>query len=464
MLLCAALFVICIVTATVYAGCIGRRENGKIHMNWFDKIWSEIHIAALVGIGVCAVFCAYPLYEIWAAKNWFGIFKSSAGWTAYDDTIPFGFMIALMTVVMTICVIVCIASYLSLVKKLKAKMFWEYSLLGGIWLWIYRGIKNSDNTMLKILCVFILAAFLSATGAGLPVVLVLILVFVPKTVKKYMNIRDGVQEVKNGNLTYQIPVSEDHKGVRGELDRLAADINEISQASNIAVKNELKNQRMKTELISNVSHDLKTPLSVILANNAILAENPDAPVGSLSRWLDSTQAAAKRMQQLISQMLTLADVERPDAPVVLERVDLASLAMRSALELESLAYEKNITLDTELPEECFVRGDSGYLLRIVSSLLENALKYEPEGGRVLLRLIQEKKKTLLSVQNFGTQIPQEDLPHVFDRFYRSDKSRQNDSNSFGLGLAITRQMIQRLGGDISAASSPEGGTIFRVTF
>lgn len=236
------------------------------------------------------------------------------------------------------------------------------------------------------------------------------------------------------------------------------------QLSAIAARPMEEAMQREKQFVADASHDLKTPLSVILANNAILAENPDAPVGSLSRWLDSTQAAAKRMQQLISQMLTLADVERPDAPVVLERVDLASLSMRSALELESLAYEKNITLDTELPEECFVRGDSGYLLRIVSSLLENALKYEPEGGRVLLRLIQGKKKTLLFVQNFGTQIPREDLPHVFDRFYRSDKSRQNDSNSFGLGLAITRQMIQRLGGDISAASSPEEGTIFRVTF
>ena len=236
------------------------------------------------------------------------------------------------------------------------------------------------------------------------------------------------------------------------------------QLSAIAARPMEEATQREKQFVADASHDLKTPLSVILANNAILAENPDAPVGSLSRWLDSTQAATKRMQQLISQMLTLADVERPDAPVALERVDLASLAMRSALELESLAYEKNITLDTELPEECFVRGDSGYLLRIVSSLLENALKYEPEGGRVLLRLIQEKKKTLLFVQNFGTQIPREDLPHVFDRFYRSDKSRQNDSNSFGLGLAITRQMIQRLGGDIFAASSLEEGTIFRVTF
>ena len=236
------------------------------------------------------------------------------------------------------------------------------------------------------------------------------------------------------------------------------------QLSAIAARPMEEAMQREKQFVADASHDLKTPLSVILANNAILAENPDASVGSLSRWLNSTQAAAKRMQQLISQMLTLADVERPDAPVALERVDLASLAMRSALELESLAYEKNITLDTELPEECFVRGDSGYLLRIVSSLLENALKYEPEGGRVLLRLIQEKKKTLLFIQNFGTQIPQEDLPHVFDRFYRSDKSRQNDSNSFGLGLAITRQMIQQLGGDISAASSPEEGTIFRVTF
>lgn len=222
--------------------------------------------------------------------------------------------------------------------------------------------------------------------------------------------------------------------------------------------------RREKQFVADASHDLKTPLSVILANNAILMENPDAPAGTLARWLDSTQLAAKRMQQLIGEMLTLAEAERQDAPLTLEPIDLADIAMKAALELESVAFEKNVTLDTDLPEKCVIRGNADYLLRIVTSLLENALKYEPAGGQVILALTQSKRKTVLSVRNPGSRIPEEDLPHVFDRFYRSDKSRTNSQGSFGLGLAITKEMTQRLGGSVTAASSEAEGTTFRVLF
>lgn len=222
--------------------------------------------------------------------------------------------------------------------------------------------------------------------------------------------------------------------------------------------------RREKQFVADASHDLKTPLSVILANNAILMENPDAPAGTLARWLDSTQLAAKRMQQLIGEMLTLAEAERQNAPLTLEPIDLAEIAMKAALELESVAFEKNVTLDTDLPEKCVIRGNADYLLRIVTSLLENALKYEPAGGQVILALTQSKRKTVLSVRNPGSRIPKEDLPHVFDRFYRSDKSRTNSQGSFGLGLAITKEMTQRLGGSVTAASSEAEGTTFRVLF
>lgn len=222
--------------------------------------------------------------------------------------------------------------------------------------------------------------------------------------------------------------------------------------------------RREKQFVADASHDLKTPLSVILANNAILMENPDAPAGTLARWLDSTQLAAKRMQQLIGEMLTLAEAERQDAPLTLEPIDLADIAMKAALELESVAFEKNVTLDTDLPEKCVIRGNADCLLRIVTSLLENALKYEPAGGQVILALTQSKRKTVLSVRNPGSRIPDEDLPHVFDRFYRSDKSRTNSQGSFGLGLAITKEMTQRLGGSVTAASSEAEGTTFRVLF
>lgn len=222
-------------------------------------------------------------------------------------------------------------------------------------------------------------------------------------------------------------------------------------------------QREK-QFVADASHDLKTPLSVILANNSILMENPENKVGDLRRWLDSTQEAAKRMQKLIAEMLTLADVERQDVPLVREEVDLANIAMKADLELESVAFEKNVTLEDDLPDRCMVTGNADYLLRIVMSLLENALKYEPSGGRVSIRLTQSKKKTVLSVCNQGSRIADEDLPHVFDRFYRSDKSRTNSAGSFGLGLAITKEMVERLGGTISVTSSQEEGTVFSVTF
>lgn len=222
-------------------------------------------------------------------------------------------------------------------------------------------------------------------------------------------------------------------------------------------------QREK-QFVADASHDLKTPLSVILANNSILMENPENKVGDLRRWLDSTQEAAKRMQKLIAEMLTLADVERQDVPLVREEVDLANIAMKADLELESVAFEKNVTLEDDLPDKCMVMGNADYLLRIVMSLLENALKYEPSGGRVSIHLTQSKKKTVLSVCNRGSRIADEDLPHVFDRFYRSDKSRTNSAGSFGLGLAITKEMVERLGGTISVTSSQEEGTVFSVTF
>lgn len=222
-------------------------------------------------------------------------------------------------------------------------------------------------------------------------------------------------------------------------------------------------QREK-QFVADASHDLKTPLSVILANNSILMENPENKVGDLRRWLDSTQEAAKRMQKLIAEMLTLADVERQDVPLVREEVDLANIAMKADLELESVAFEKNVTLEDDLPDRCMVTGNADYLLRIVMSLLENALKYEPSGGRVSIHLTQSKKKTVLAVCNQGSRIADEDLPHVFDRFYRSDKSRTNSDGSFGLGLAITKEMVERLGGTISVTSSQEEGTVFSVTF
>lgn len=234
------------------------------------------------------------------------------------------------------------------------------------------------------------------------------------------------------------------------------------QLSKLAVRPMEQAMQREKQFVANASHDLKTPLSVILANNSILIENPDATVGSLKRWTDSTQTAAKNMQQLIGEMLTLADVERPDTTPAITNVDFASVAMKAELQLESVAYEKGVSLDSDIPDELMISSNEDYLQRITSSLIENALKYEPSGGSVWLRLSEKKRAAVLEIQNHSTVIAAEDLPHVFDRFYRSDKSRQSETGGHGLGLAITKQMTEKLGGTISVTSDSENGTIFSV--
>ena len=231
--------------------------------------------------------------------------------------------------------------------------------------------------------------------------------------------------------------------------------------SKVAARPMEEAMRREKQFVADASHDLKTPLSVILANNSILQENPEASVGSLSRWTDSTQQAAKRMQQLIGEMLTLADVERPEAPIEFTQVDIASVVMKAALELESVAYEQAVDLDTELPDRLLGKSNENYLQRIAASLMENAIKYEPAGGQVRVSLTRSHRHAILEVRNKSTHISSEDLPHVFDRFYRSDKSRQSKTGGHGLGLAITKEMVTKLGGTIQA-SSGEDGTSFTV--
>lgn len=157
------------------------------------------------------------------------------------------------------------------------------------------------------------------------------------------------------------------------------------QLSHIASKPLEEAMEREKQFAADISHDLKTPLSVILANNSILMENQDATVGSVYRWIDSSQIAAKRMQQLITQMLKLADVERKNITIPLEEVDVSNIAMKASLQLESLAYEKSVTLDTELIQSCVIQTNEDYIMQIISSLLENALNYEPKNGKVLLK-------------------------------------------------------------------------------
>ena len=230
--------------------------------------------------------------------------------------------------------------------------------------------------------------------------------------------------------------------------------------SKLAVRPMERAAEREKQFVADVSHDLKTPLAVIAANNSILLENPEAPVGSLSRWVDSTGQAARQMQGLVDEMLTLTVAQRGISTPLMP-TDLSGAVTKAALQLESVAYDKQVALETDIAAHITVQGDPDALQRIVSSLIENAIKYEPIGGSITVTPAAVRRQARLTVQNRGSVISPGALPHVFDRFYRGNKSR-GSAQGHGLGLAIVRQLTENLGGSITVRSSEAEGTVFLV--
>ena len=220
---------------------------------------------------------------------------------------------------------------------------------------------------------------------------------------------------------------------------------------------------MERKFVADISHDLKTPITVIMANNSILKANRDSTVSDNMQWIESTDRSSEDMMQLIGNMLTMSAVDTQTKKVNTVPVSLTSAAERCVLQFESVAYEKNVTLEESVEEELTVSAAEEYLKRICSSLIENAVKYEPEGGKVTVRAYGRKHKAYFEVRNLNSRISPEDLPHIFDRFYRGDKAR-TESKGHGLGLPIIRQMAELCGASIEVQSSEREGTVFTVTF
>ena len=233
--------------------------------------------------------------------------------------------------------------------------------------------------------------------------------------------------------------------------------------SKLAAKPMENAMQMQRQFVDDVSHDLKTPITVILANNSIIKGNPEETVASQQQWLDATDDAAKGMMHMINEMLSLSSLEAPQAHVAVMPVDLTSAAQKAVLQMESVAFDRGIVMEDEIAENITALATTEYAERICNSLLENALKYEPDGGRVRVTLQTVKKHAVFTVQNFGAVISEEDLPHVFERFYRSDKARAS-TGGHGLGLPILKQICALIGAEITAESGENRGTIFRVSF
>ena len=203
------------------------------------------------------------------------------------------------------------------------------------------------------------------------------------------------------------------------------------------------------QFLSDASHELKTPLTVILSNAELLeqAQLSDKP----ARWADNILSEAGRMRSLVEEMLTLARADNMVRTAVLTEVSLSDIAADCALAFEPVAFEAGKSLDYTLAESVAVLGDGEKLRQLISVLLDNAIKYGADGGTITLALERTDRQAKLTVSNPGDPIPPEQLGHLFERFYRADDSR-GEKTGFGLGLSIAQTIAAEHKGTLKAES------------
>ena len=236
--------------------------------------------------------------------------------------------------------------------------------------------------------------------------------------------------------------------VEDELRRLGLTFNEMLQSLEIAYQSQQR-------FVSDASHELRAPLTAIQANLELLEQHPDMPVLDRREAVNEASREATRLGRLVAELLALA---RADAGVDLRArpVDLDRVALEAVQEARHLADGPRIEIEKLEPAR--LSGDPDRLKELLLILLDNAVKYTPKQGLITLRLERNGARARVAVHDTGIGIRAEDLPHVFERFYRADPARSSDPGGSGLGLAIARWIAERHGGSIAIVSEPGKGT------
>ncbi len=254
-------------------------------------------------------------------------------------------------------------------------------------------------------------------------------------------ILDATEKIGKGDFSVRIkPINKG--GRTNEYDVIIDDLNKmVTELGTI--------ETLRTDFVANVSHELKTPLSVV-QNYCILLQNPDITTEERAQYIKSITAATKRLTELINNILKLNKLENQQIFPEFSTVNLTENLCESILLFEKEWDSKNIDLQTDIPDDIFLRGDSELLSLVWTNLLSNALKFTPDGGTVAVSVTTDPQFITVSVADSGCGISEEAIPHIFEKFYQAEKSRSLQGN--GLGLALVKRVVDIHGGMISVDS------------
>ncbi len=306
------------------------------------------------------------------------------------------------------------------------------------------GLPANEREYLKdLLLGVLLSSLLAALIASVTGFLVL-----KRILKPLKSLQKGVHQLGRGDYTHRVESS----GNRDEIGLLAESFNDMARSLEAS-------EQWKKQIISDTAHELRTPVSLIMGNLEMMLEGV---YQADEKRLRSLYNESSLLAELIKDLQVLANAESGTTSLEHEEFDPDDLIRISADGFLPVAREKNIRLSTECRGEGMIRGDRRKIHQVIKNLLSNAVRYTPGEGTITLRSYRKGSSFILEVEDTGPGVPEQERLRIFDRFYRIDKSRNREDGGAGLGLAISKAIIEMHKGEISVGNGPSGGALFRV--
>lgn len=279
-----------------------------------------------------------------------------------------------------------------------------------------------------------------------------------KTIRYTRRISATLQEISQGHFDSRIPVEGDN-----ELSDIAMQVNHMAGEIQQLMEHEKQNEEAKNDLITNIAHDLRTPLTSILGYLDILSTRKDLPEETRQAYLRIAHDKARQLQQMIEDLFGFTKLGYHRQTTNMQPIDIVCLLAQMLEEFYPVLENNEMEYEYHTDVESFViQGDSTLLARLFDNLINNAIKYGKEGKRLIVNAHSTQEQIVVEVINYGKVIAQRDLDRIFEKFFRVETSRNVQTGGTGLGLAIAANIAEIHGGSIRAQSTLEG-TVFAVT-
>ena len=440
---CAALLLL------IYLLCVcGKNKDGEYNNMWLDNIWIEVHLAAIAGAAIGAIVLCIFVVEDYVYGNF-----------------PHNLIYWVMGSVSALGSLIIITSLLSVIRNIKTRRLLETSIILRVLRWIIRlviriakwvwrvtktfwraifGMVSKKTGAILITMLFVYTAVVGLFGVLTiisPVWLLMgILLFggacfvVTYRAKDLEEIKKGVSEVRNGNVAYKIPEVRCQ-----DMKALAANINDIAQGLDESVAAKVKAERLKTELITNVSHDLKTPITSIISYTELLSKVEGLPEEAKD-YVAVIAKKSDRLNRLTQDLFDISKVQSGNDDVILEKLDVSLLINQALGEHDNEIQNSGLPFCVDTPKELYISADGRKMSRVVSNLINNILKYTMKNTRVFITASEKDGMIVMEFKNISAYPLNFNVEEITQRFVRGDKSRTAEGN--GLGLAIAKSYTE----------------------